>query len=383
MTDTATLRSADRNARLAALTLALCLPSDVLLYLLLPMHPEAFGITLAEAGILLAANRLVRIFGYRQVLRFYSRFGDRRTLTIAAVAAMGCAVGNSTLSGFAALLGLRLVWGLCFAALNLSTQVLATAHAEGAAKRSGRSRAFIAIGPMLALPLGALLSEACGPRSVFMVLTFSCLAGAVIARRLPAAPHALGGGRRKLRLPDSVALWSFIEGVALDGLFIFGLSLQAQNLLGGDALIVAGLLMGLRYLSEMLLSPLGGHAAQRYGASAMLLLFSVLSALALAAFGSLWVVAGAAGVLVLRALQLPLVTTLVAERNPGHARVQALASNAVWRDIGAGLGPMLAGWLLPVASAPWVFSLAGLAIVASAVGCWARSAVAEGDSAQG
>lgn len=377
MTDTATLRSADRNARLAALTLAFCLPSDVLLYLLLPMHPEAFGITLAEAGILLAANRLVRIFGYRQVLHFYSRFGDRRTLTLAALAAMCCAVGNSTLSGFAALLGLRLVWGLCFAALNLSTQVLATAQAEGAAKRSGRSRAFIAIGPMLALPLGALLSEACGPRSVFMVLTFSCLAGAVIARRLPTAPHALAGGPRKLRLPDSVALWSFIEGVALDGLFIFGLSLQAQNLLGGDALIVAGLLMGLRYLSEMLLSPLGGHAAQHYGASAMLLLFSVLSALALAAFGSLWVVAGAAGVLVLRALQLPLVTTLVAERNPGHARVQALASNAVWRDIGAGLGPMLAGWLLPVASAPWVFSLAGLAIVASAVGCWARRSVGE------
>lgn len=166
MTDTATLRSADRNARLAALTLAFCLPSDVLLYLLLPMHPEAFGITLAEAGILLAANRLVRIFGYRQVLHFYSRFGDRRTLTLAALAAMCCAVGNSTLSGFAALLGLRLVWGLCFAALNLSTQVLATAQAEGAAKRSGRSRAFIAIGPMLALPLGALLSEACGPLGV-------------------------------------------------------------------------------------------------------------------------------------------------------------------------------------------------------------------------
>lgn len=102
----------------------------------------------------------------------------------------------------------------------------------------------------------------------------------------------------------------------------------------------------------------------------MLLVFSVASALALTVFGSHWVIIGGAAVLVLRALQLPLVTTLVAERNPGPHRVQALASNAVWRDVGAGLGPLLAGVLLPVASAPWVFGLAGLAIALSAVACW-------------
>lgn len=366
------LHQANRHARLAALTLAFCLPSDVLLYLLLPMHPEAFGITLAQAGVLLAANRLVRIVGYSQVLRFYGRHGDRLTLMLAAGAALFCALGNAVLSGFYALLALRLVWGLCFAALNLSTQVLATAEPTGAARRSGRSRAVIALGPMLALPCGALLSQAFGPRMIFWVLAASCAAGFVIARGLPSLGHALHSGGRRFRLPDSVAVWSFVEGVALDGLFIFGLSLQAQKLLGGDALLVAGILMALRYVSEVLLSPLGGRASQAFGASQMLLLFSVLSALALAAFGSYWVVVGAGCVLVLRALQLPLVTTLVAERNPGPARVAALASNAVWRDVGAGLGPLLAGVLLPVASAPWVFAMAGLAIALSAVGAWNR-----------
>ena len=101
----------------------------------------------------------------------------------------------------------------------------------------------------------------------------------------------------------------------------------------------------------------------------MLVLFSILSAIALAAFGSHWLIAGAASVLVLRALQLPLVMTLVAQRNPGQGRVQAIAANAVWRDIGAGVGPLLAGVLLPVASATWVYSLAGLAIALSAIVC--------------
>ncbi len=365
------LRTADTQSRRAALTLALCLPSDVLLYLLLPMESQAFGITLAQAGVLLAANRLVRIFGYRHVLNFYARNGDRLTCMIAAGAATLCAVGNSVLSGFAALLGLRLVWGLCFAALNLSTQVLATAEPAGAARRAGRSRALIALGPMLALPLGGWLTLWAGPRPIFLILAGACLVGLWMARGLPTAGHDLHStpGRR-FKWPDSVAMWSFIEGVALDGLFIFGLSIQAQKILGGDAVLIAGGLMALRYVSEMLLSPLGGRAAQRFGATSMLLLFSFLSALALTAFASYWVIVGAAAVLVLRALQLPLVTTLVAERNPGSMRVSALASNAVWRDIGAGLGPLLAGLLLPIASAPWVFGVAGAAIAVSAVFCW-------------
>jgi len=363
-------RTADSTSRRAALTLALCLPSDVLLYLLLPMESQAFGITLAQAGVLLAANRLVRIFGYRHVLNFYARNGDRLTCMIAAGAATVCALGNSMLSGFAALLGLRLIWGLCFAALNLSTQVLATSEPAGAARRAGRSRAVIALGPMLALPLGGWLTLWAGPRPIFLILAGCCLMGVWAARGLPTSGHDLHSTGRRFKWPDSVATWSFIEGVALDGLFIFGLSIQAQKILGGDAVLIAGGLMALRYASEMLLSPLGGWAAQRFGATSMLLLFSFLSALALTAFGSYWVIVGAAAVLVLRALQLPLVTTLVAERNPGSMRVSALASNAVWRDVGAGLGPLMAGLLLPVASAPWVFGLAGAAIAVSAVFCW-------------
>ena len=137
------------------MALGLSLPADVVLYLLLPMYADQFGVTLAEAGMLLAANRLVRIAGYGFVARFYARNGDRPTCTLAVVAAAVCALGYTTLSGFWALLPLRLMWGLCFAALNLSTQALATADPVGAARRNGRSRAFIAMGPVLALPLGS------------------------------------------------------------------------------------------------------------------------------------------------------------------------------------------------------------------------------------
>src|SRR4029077_18743683 len=73
------IEAADRNSRNASLTLAFAQPGDTLLYLLLPLHPVAFGVSLAEAGLLLAANRLVRIAGYGWVARFYAERGPRES----------------------------------------------------------------------------------------------------------------------------------------------------------------------------------------------------------------------------------------------------------------------------------------------------------------
>lgn len=365
-------KTADKHSARAASVLALCLPGDVLLYLLLPMQPQAFGISLAEAGILLAANRLVRIFGYRYVMEFYTRQGDRPALLLATGTAALCALGYATLSGFWWLLLLRLGWGLSYAALNLSTQVMATAEPLGAARRTGRSRAVIAAGPMLALPLGALLSVEYGPRVIFFLMFATSLIAMWLALGLPSSPHPMSASTRRFKRPDSVAMWSFIEGLTLDGLFIIGLSLLAQHLLEGNAVVVAGTLLALRYVSELLLSPLGGMAAQRWGATRMLIVFSLLTSMALIGFGFHWLVVGGALVLVLRALQLPLVVTVIAQRHPDSGRVRALAGNAVWRDIGAGVGPLLAGFVLPVAPSEWVYTAAALCLAASALACLER-----------
>jgi MFS transporter, DHA1 family, inner membrane transport protein len=359
----------DLHSFRAALTLALCAPGDTLLYLLLPMHARDFGVSFAQAGILLAANRLVRIGGYRYVLRFYGKHGDRATSLCAAVATACCAFGYATLSGFWAILVLRLMWGMSFAALNLSAQVLATADPAGVAHRVGRSRAVFASGPMLALPFGAALTFAYGPRVIFFLLGGVALLGVIQAWRLPDVPHpAVHAGSRRIHLPDSVATWSFVEGIILDGLFIVGLSTIAQQHMAATGVVIAGVLLALRYASEMLLSPLGGRAAHRWGAVRMLVMLSLLSGGALIGYGSQWFVICGGGILVLRALQLPLVTTVVAQQHPA-TRVQALASNAVWRDIGAGIGPLLAGFLLPVASLLSIYTGAAICLSISALLC--------------
>ncbi|MBV8619959.1 MAG: MFS transporter [Curvibacter sp.] len=373
---------ADRDSRHAAVALACTLPTDVLLYLLLPLYVQAFGVSLAEAGVLLAANRLVRIAGYGWVVRFYAARGDRPTCVWAVLVTVLCAMGHALLSGFWALLPVRLLWGLCFAALNLSTQVLATATPSGAAARSGRSRAFIALGPVLCLPLGAWVSTWAGPRWFFAALMALALAGLPAALALPAQPHPQMQARRSgPRRPNALDIWSFLEGFTLDGLFVLGLSVLGEQLLPGGAVVAAGLVLAARYGAEIGLSPLGGYLAESWGAERLLIGLSLLTCVALIGFGGGWLWSCASAIVVLRALQLPLLAPIVVRRHPGADRVRALAARSVWRDIGASLGPITAGLLLPVVPALWLYALAAAALGFSALACaWSfgRSDTAQG-----
>ncbi|MCA1325538.1 MFS transporter [Herbaspirillum sp. alder98] len=359
---------ANLDSRHAAMSLSAALPADIVLYLLLPMYAANFHVSLAEVGILLAANRLVRIAGYRWVARFYAERGDRPTCMLAVAAAVVCALGYVVADGFWVLLPLRLLWGMAFAGLNLSTQSMSTANPMGAARRSGRSRAVIAIGPMLWLPTAALLAAQFGPRVVFLLVAGTALLGLLAARRLPSHPYPKPPARR-WKMPNALDWWSFLEGLTLDGLFIIGLSYMSKQSFSEHAELIAGTLMAMRYAGEIVLAPVGGWLAERFGAVRVLVVLSLTTCLALVGFGAgaLWLFAGF--IVVLRSLQLPLLAPIVAARTPPEERVHALAGRAIWRDIGAGAGPIMAGLLLPVMSSLWIYSMAAGALALAAVAC--------------
>lgn len=362
---------ADREARDASIVLGLTLPTDTVLYLLLPLHAAAFGVTLAEAGLLLAANRLVRILGYGWVARGYERNGPRLACVAAVLGSAAASLAYALLPGLWWLLAARLVWGLSFAAMNIATQALATAESGGAARRSGRSRAIIATGPMLGLLAGAALAESVGPQAVFLALAAVALLALPFARRLPAGRGLpVRAARPRLALPSRLDTWSFVQGLALDGVFVLGLSVLAGAAMPQGAALAAGAALALRYLSEILLATPGGVLAERFGALPLLVLLSLASAagLALIAVGALWT--GVAVVVVVRGLLQPLPAPVAAEAHPGPGRVPALARLATWRDLGAGLGPLAAGLLLPVL-APWTVyggTAVALALAALALG---------------
>jgi predicted MFS family arabinose efflux permease len=371
--------AADRVCRNASVALALSLPGDTVLYLLLPLHAAAFGVSFPEAGVLLAANRLVRIVGYGRVVRGYERFGPRAACLAAVAGATVSTFGYALFPGFVWLVFARLLWGLSFAALNIATQALATAEADGMGRRSGRSRAIVAVGPMLGLVGSTALAGMIGPRAVFLILAAIALLALPVAARLPAgegAPLRVRG--RRLRPPSPLDVWAFVQGLTLDGIFVVGLSILAVRASPGEATVAAGISLALRYLAELLLGPSGGVIAERWGAKRSLILvsFATASALFAISLGAIWT--GIVTAVLLRGLMQPLPAPVLAEGVMHAERVPAIAAMAVWRDLGAGTGPLVAGLILPLAplalyaGSGALLAAATLALVVLNVASWRR-----------
>ena len=144
---------------------------------------------------------------------------------------------------------------------------------------------------------------------------------------------------------------------------------ERMSVMPGNPVIVAGLLLSVRYLAEILLGSAGGRMAEKYGIEILLVGLSVLTSAALVGFGFGWLWTCSLVIVILRALLLPLLPALVALRTPGAGRIQALATRSVWRDMGAGMGPVLAGLLLPVAPPEWIYGVCALLLSCSAIAC--------------
>jgi MFS family permease len=140
-----------------------------------------------------------------------------------------------------------------------------------------------------------------------------------------------------------------VQGLTLDGIFVVGLSLLAARASPGDATLAAGTSLALRYLAELLLGPPSGAIAERWGARRLLILVSLASATALAAIsiGAIW--PGIIAATLLRGMAQPLPAPVLAAAITAGERVPAIAAMSVWRDLGAGAGPLIAGLLLPLA----------------------------------
>jgi MFS family permease len=262
------------------------------------------------------------------------------------------------------------MWGLAFAAMNIANQALPTSHMADAPRRMGRARSIVAVGPMTALLAGGILAHLFGPRPVFVLLGCIALAAPFFAMQLPTTPETVVQQGPRIAAPDAFSIWSFCMGFALDGLFVFGLSLLAVEGLGSNGVIAASVAMALRFFSEILLSSSGGALAHRYGARRMLIGLSLGAAATLALLGApepiLWL--GVLATVVLRALLQPLPAPVIAEECPGAARVPALARQAVWRDIGAAAGPLAGGFLFTMLPAPVIYASAAVLFAAASLG---------------
>ena len=342
---------------LSAAALSIVLMGDALIYVVLPVSAGAFGISIVWVGVLLSANRFVRIVSYGLIARATVASGVRLATIVACIVGAASTVMYWLFDGGWPLLVARLLWGLSFAALTLTTLAYAVVDRHRAGTRVGLSRAIQQLGPVFALTAGAWIAGQLGPKSAFLLLGLASFLALPFALALPregAQPRESRPGW--LPKPGGLDWLFFAVGFAVDGVFVMTITIILADLVSLEAAILGGgIVLSLRGVGEAVFAPIGGWLGDRLGTEASLFAATALTLAGLAAIALGAVYSGAAAVIVGRAAIAALGPATVAVRSPSEHLMHRMATMQTWRDFGAALGPLLSGFFLGAFAMPLIY----------------------------
>jgi MFS family permease len=371
---------------IVGLSIGLSILGDSFLYGNLPIEAENLGIALPLVGVLLSANRLVRLVSNTWASSLYEKLGPRKPFIAATVVGLLSTALYGAGWGFTVFLLARMAWGIAWSALRQGGyQAVWTAGQYGKGRMMGLLWGMIRLGSAFSVVFGGYLRDLWGYRAgVLGVLGISALAIPVAAsiawpaeaqRITPSKQTFWQGWREALktgrgrRLLLAASLNSLFEGVLIATASLFlARRLGAFDFLSGLGIrvgTIAGLLLALRWTSDILFAPLIGWLSDHLGPLRSLallvcvLLVSLIGAVnsrgALLFFCLAFLFVSSAGLYVtLNALANGLSTQM--ERPHIYLGVYATAA-----DGGSALGPLLAY------SAGALMSFAALYLVAGAM----------------
>ena len=176
-------RAVYKNVWLSSWVLSVSLLGDALLYIVLPINADAFGISIATVGFLLAINRIIRTFTYNLVVNLGQAIGPKETC---------CDCCLCSCAGHIWLCHIRRCFSVIFVAHHLGLSVLCwiincditfcpLKRARKRAQESGLSRSVEQVGPLIAMLVGAWLVTSVGPRDIFLYLGLASILSIVLA----------------------------------------------------------------------------------------------------------------------------------------------------------------------------------------------------------
>jgi MFS family permease len=358
---------------------ALSLAGDASLYAVLPTHTVEAGVAVASVGILLSANRLIRLLLNGPIGLLCDR-APRRTIFVPALFIGSVSTAIYALSqGFWPLLAGRLLWGLAWTGIWVggNTIILDISQPSTRGRWVGLYQLFFFMGTFSGAVSGGVLTDWLGYHPAMAIGAMLTLLGAVAAllflpetRSLPAglrtqelsSVQASDRGAAPIRRAELVTAITLlgvnrlvIAGMLSSTLGLFflerlGASIEWAGLAIGVATLT-GLGLGMNSLISMLAAPLAGNLSDRQGSRWTVISGGLASGLAgfgllawgspLAFFISMPLIAISGG------SNQSLATALVGDLTGHHRRGRWLGLMFTVGDLASAIGPLLAYRIMP------------------------------------
>ena len=267
-----------------ALVIALGIMGDSLMYSLLPLEAENLGIPLSLVGLLLSANRIIRLLSNTWAGLAFERWGARIPFLVAAVLAFVTTALYGMGWGFIAFLIARSGWGIAWSAFRQGGyQAVWAAPEKVKGRLMGLLWGIVRLGSAFSVVLGGFLYDRYNYSQAVAVIaagTALSIPAALLLRwprkqQVQPIEHSSPLENWKTAFQTAPRRWILAVGF-MDTLFegVLGatLSLYLSSRLGSSIEdftlgigTLAGMLLALRYLANIIFSPLLGALSDRLG----------------------------------------------------------------------------------------------------------------------
>lgn len=359
--------NAEKQVIVIALITAICLCGDMMLYIVLPIYWEEFGLTsLWQVGVLLSANRFIRLPLNPFIGWLYQRISKRTGVLIAVILAMITTLSYGFLKGFWVLLLMRCLWGIAWSFLRLGgfLTILDVADKANRGFLIGRYNGLWGLGGLTGMLAGGLLADVIGIKAVALIFAVAVFCSIpFVIRYIP--KHIGTGEKRASSAANAKPFWrqsyvipvmitGIIIAMAFQGIYMSTLSqlveekFSAQNLSFFGMVIgsatLAGIIQAVRWGWDPFLAPRlgllsdGKRGRMPYLTTALIFgagLFSILS-FKLPFF--LWILA-LFSLQLTWTLGLTIADSLAADVASKSSGVAIITTYTVVADVGAAVGP--------------------------------------------
>ena len=351
------LHRPSRTAVRISLATAFSLLGDQVLYSVLPVHFQSFGLLPYQVGVLLSANRWIRLLTNRLAHRAHQRVPASLLFPAAMALGVATTLMYTRTSSFAWLLLARLLWGLAWSFIRHVgvLAIMSEVTAERAGQTMGYYNGIARLGAVGGLFGGALLVETAGFAPAIVMLAGISLMSIplslgvrhIVDEEPSEISHSGTQGRDATLLALGFSLGAVGPGFVMSTL---GHVLQSQLGAGIDLMgfhlgvaTFTGALLAVRFVLDSVGAPVLGALGDRFGLRFTGVLFFALGAAAL----SLATTAQGIGTLTPAVIAFFLCSTALTAAVSGAAaqRGSEVYSRYVTAgDIGAATGPLL-GWI--------------------------------------
>ena len=315
-----------------ALAYSLALLGDQMLYVHLPSHPAAAGVAAASLGVILSANRFVRLAANSLAGHLSDRLGRSRPYLLGMGLAVVSTAGYLVAEGFWLLVFSRVIWGMAFSLIHVGgAAIMLDLTTEANRGRTiGGYQAMARLGTLLGLLLSGFLTDWIGYRAtlaLYVPLAALGLGVAVLVLRGWPRPRPVADPTERSRGPNTLtvlrrldprllapAYVNFATFFAMSGLLASTLGMQLASLVGSAGWLIpvaslTGVLLAARHVAGMVEAPLAGYLLDRAGDRRVIAGAGVLVTLGFAVLvkgGTVeWVIAGVVLAAMGEALTLP------------------------------------------------------------------------------